>query len=77
MLEKELINLDTDYLKSYNITKDISIENIMNILAQNPQQQLNNFRNLLTEFTEYFTDDIKSLFYTYFYYKSYNKNKKT
>ena len=77
MLEKELINLDTDYLKSYNITKDISIENIMNILAQNPEQQLNNFRNLLIEFTDNFTDDIKSLFYKYFYYKSSNKNNKT
>ncbi len=77
MLEKGLINLDSDQLESFNITKEVSIENIMNILSQNPQQQLNNFRNLLAEFTEYFTDDVKTLFYKYFYRKNTGKNNKT
>lgn len=76
MLEKGLINLDSDQLETYNITKEVSIENIMNILAQNPEQQLNNFRNLLAEFTDYFTDDIKTLFYKYFYRKNNGKNNK-
>ena len=76
MLEKGLINLDSDQLETYNITKEVSIENIMNILAQNPEQQLNNFRNLLAEFTDYFTDDVKTLFYKYFYRKNNGKNNK-
>jgi len=76
MLEKGLINLDSDQLETFNITKEVSIENIMNILAQNPEQQLNNFRNLLAEFTDYFTDDVKTLFYKYFYRKNNGTNNK-